>query len=68
MSNFINSSNIADYDHDPATGELIVTFKSGRRYKYKGVPTKVADGLQASLSPGRYVWDNIRGQYDAEEL
>jgi len=66
--NFINSSNIADYDHDPQSGDLVITFKSGRRYKYKGVSTQVADGLQASLSPGRYVWDNIRDQYEVEEL
>ena len=68
MTDFLNSSNIANYDHDPATGDLTVSFKSGRTYRYRDVPPRVAEGLRASLSPGRYVWDYIRGQYEFEEL
>ncbi len=60
----LDSSNIASADHDPATGDLRVTFKNGSTYIYSNVPEHVVEGLHSAESAGGYLNSQIKGQYD----
>ncbi len=60
----LDSSNIASADHDPATGDLRVTFKNGSTYVYADVPEDVAAGLHSAESAGQYLNSEIKGQYE----
>jgi len=44
------SSVIRAFDYDPAAHKLAVTFVTGRRYAYLGVPEEVASDLRKAPS------------------
>ena len=60
---FPDSSVIRTADYDPDARTLDVTFKSGRRYTYFGVPDWEFDGLVTATSAGEYFNTRIRDQY-----
>lgn len=64
----LKSSNLAGYVHDPATGDLTVSFRNGSRYRYANVPIDVVSGLAEAKSPGSYLAGTIRGKFDAKRL
>ena len=51
--------NVASHDYDEETKTLTVTFASGKRYRYAGVPKDVAAGF----SGGSYLRSAIIGKY-----
>ena len=51
--------NVASHDYDEKTETLTVTFASGKRYSYAGVPKDVAAGF----SGGSYLRSAIIGKY-----
>lgn len=57
------SSVIRDYVYDPATAALDVTFVTGRRYRYSGVPGAVVAGLERAASKGGYFNRRIRDRF-----
>ncbi|WP_404339633.1 KTSC domain-containing protein [Sphingomonas sp. MMS12-HWE2-04] len=57
------SSVIRRWDYDEAEARLDVTFVSGRRYSYHGVPAEVAQGMRAAVSCGSYFNQHIRDRY-----
>jgi lysyl-tRNA synthetase class 2 len=48
--------------------ELEIVFTSGRHYVYRDVPPRVAEGLRAAPSKGRYFNAHIRDRYGFTEL
>lgn len=49
-------------------GELLVEFRTGMVYSYRGVPSSRAENLVHSSSPGDYFKWNIRGSFDANKV
>jgi hypothetical protein len=62
------STVIRSFDYHPATGALDVTFVSGRRYRYAGVPEAVARAFREAFSKGRFFNAHIRDAYRYVEL
>ncbi len=62
------SSVIAKHHYDPATATLTVTFVTGRRYAYAGVPADEYAALRRSFSKGGWFNRHIRDRYPATEL
>ena len=62
------SSVIRKFEYDPAGHRLAVTFVSGKRYAYIGVPEDVADAFRNAFSKGEYFNDVIRDHYPFERL
>lgn len=62
------SSVIRAFAYDPAEQKLAVTFISGRRYAYLGVPEDVAQDLRTAPSKGEYFNTAIRDRYPFERL
>ncbi len=62
------SSVIRAFDYDPAARRLTVTFVTGRRYAYLGVPEDVARDLRQAFSKGEYFNTAIRDHYPFERL
>lgn len=59
----LDSSNVAAMKYDADKGELHVKFKNGGTYVYEGVPPDVAEDMYHSSSAGRFVQENLKGQY-----
>ena len=62
------SSVIRAFDYDAAAHRLAVTFVSGKRYAYLGVPSGVADHLGWAPSKGEYFNAAIRDLYPFERM
>ena len=62
------SSVIRAFNYDPAEHTLAVTFVTGRRYAYLGVPEDVARDLRKASSKGEYFNATIRDRYPFERL
>lgn len=48
--------------------KLTISFNSGNKYIYNGVPAEVIDGLWEAESAGSYFYKNIRGQYNTQKV
>jgi lysyl-tRNA synthetase class 2 len=62
------SSVIRCFDYDPRAQALDVEFISGRRYRYRAVPTEVAEAFRRAFAKGRFFNARIRDAYECEEL
>jgi hypothetical protein len=62
------SSVIRAFNYDPAEHKLAVTFVTGRRYAYLGVPEDVASDFREAHSKGEYFNEAIRDNYRFERL
>jgi hypothetical protein len=62
------STVIRSYLYDPAKSELWITFVSGRRYIYAGVPQHVFDSFKAASSRGAFFNREIRDRYAFREV
>lgn len=62
------SSVIRTFDYDAAGHRLAVTFVSGKRYAYFGVPEQVAHDFRQAISKGEYFNDAIRDHYPFERV
>ena len=61
------STVIRGFAYDPASETLTVTFVSGRRYAYAGVPEEVAAAFRGAFAKGRFFNAAIRDRYPARE-
>ena len=62
------SSVIRSFAYDPEQRRLAVTFVSGKRYAYLGVPEGVASDFGRAFSKGEYFNAAIRDLYPFEKL
>lgn len=59
------SSVIRRFDYDAAQRVLRVTFTSGRRYAYHGVPPDLPEAWRAAFSKGVFFNRHIRDRFPA---
>lgn len=64
----LESSSLRSLGYDPTTNTLEVEFKSGRVYRYLGVPPAAAAALRTAASPGAYFTRQIRNNYECWRL
>jgi hypothetical protein len=62
------SSVIRKSDYLPETGELLITFTTGRRYLYSSVPEEEVRRFRAASSKGVHFNRYIRDRYRCREL
>jgi lysyl-tRNA synthetase class 2 len=61
------STVIRSFSYRPQSGELDVTFTTGRRYLYRNVPPEAAEALRGAFAKGRHFNRHIRGRYAFDE-
>lgn len=68
MSNYIkvNSSNINAICYEG--NDLLVEYKSGTKYRYKGVPKNTYDDFMNAESKGRFMNESVKGKFEYERL
>jgi hypothetical protein len=59
----VSSSVMNEVEYDPSRRRLAVRFNHGGWYTYLGVPARVAEGLLAAPSLGRYFHARIRDRF-----
>lgn len=59
----VESSNIISVGYDETTSSMYVNYSSGT-YKYDGVDKSVYESFLTSPSKGRFMNENIKGQYN----
>lgn len=59
----VESSNIISVGYDETTSSMYVNYPSGT-YKYDGVDKSVYESFLTSPSKGRFMNENIKGQYN----
>jgi KTSC domain len=57
------SSNISRFGYDESNKTLAVEFKSGGEYHYYDVSQVVFEQMQAAVSKGQFLAQNIKGHY-----
>lgn len=62
------STVIRRFDYKAETKELEITFTTGRRYLYSGVPEEEVRCFRSAFSKGVYFNRHIRDQYRYREL
>lgn len=68
MKEKLDSSVLQDMEYELLTETLILTFKTGKRYAYEGVPAEVVHSLMTAPSSGQVFNREIRNNYRATEL
>jgi len=61
------STVIASFEYDESSQELIITFISGVKYRYKDVPHDVYLQMKASREKGIYFNKKVRGKFHFEK-
>ena len=64
----VESAAIREIDYEPRARRLRVTFRSGERYAYRGVPAEVCRAFVEADSKGRFFQAQIRDRYAFERL
>ena len=59
----LDSSCLTWVEYDPFTGTMELTFRSGRHYTLRHVPSRHYHGLLTSDSPGWYFNACLKGRY-----
>ena len=62
------STVIRHFDYDAAEQALIVTFTTGRVYRYAEVPPDLAERFRAAFAKGRFFNARIRDRFAFTEL
>ena len=60
------STAIRSFAYDADHEQLMIEFITGRRYRYAGVPSKVADAMRKASSKGGFFNRRIRDLYPFE--
>lgn len=68
MMHEVESSNVKAIGYETETNTLKVEYKSGLKYEYSDVPANVFDELLESVSKGKYMNQNIKGQYEGRRV
>lgn len=63
QQSFPGSSALSSATYDEERKELTVTFKSGRAYTYRNVPSETYEQLTTADSPGSFWRSEIKDQY-----
>lgn len=61
-------SNVEGHSYSAETGQLTVTYRGGRSYRYDGVDPKTAEALEKSGSKGAFLHGSIIGKFSATKI
>jgi hypothetical protein len=64
----VQSSVMTFVKYDDDTGELDITFTSGKTYRYLHVPLEIYDGLLDAGSKGTFFNENIKDSFVCSEV
>ena len=64
----VHSSAMTFVKYDDDSGELDITFTSGKTYRYREVPLEIYDGLLEAESKGEFFNDNIKHVFVYSEV
>jgi hypothetical protein len=64
----VDSSMMTDVAYDEDSGELDITFTSGKTYRYLNVPPDIHAGLLEAESKGQYFNDYIKYEFVWSEV
>ena len=64
----VHSSAMTFVKYDDDSGELDITFTSGKTYRYLNVPPEVYDGLLDAESKGEFFNQNIKDDFVSSEV
>jgi hypothetical protein len=59
----MTSTVIQSFKYDSVRNELLVVFRSGRRYVYEDVPEDTYAGLRQAFSKGEFFNEHIRERF-----
>jgi hypothetical protein len=62
------STVIRCFEYDASTQQLLVEFRSGRRYVYEQVPADIHTRLRGAFSKGEFFNRHIRDKYPFRSL
>lgn len=62
------STTIASHGYDPETQRMVIQFKNGNVYEYKGVPKEIYDQFTDSESQGSFHAVNVKGRYATNRI
>ena len=62
------STTISQHGYHPESQTMVVHFKNGNVYEYRGVPPEVYKAYQNSESQGSFFAENIKGRYTTNKL
>lgn len=62
------STVIRRFAYDASSRTLVVTFVTGRRYRYRAVPAAAVEAFRAAFSKGQHFNAEIRDRYPFEEI
>lgn len=57
------STNVGLHGYDPNSQTMLMQFKNGRVYEYRGLPQEVYDQYRTAESQGSFFANNIKGRY-----
>jgi lysyl-tRNA synthetase class 2 len=57
------STVIRSFTYHPAQSQLEITFQSGKRYVYDGVPLEVYEAMKNAFSKGEFFNEHIRDRF-----
>lgn len=63
---FTYSTNIKRVQYE--SPDMFITFKQGRRYRFKNVPEDAYQALIEAPSTGKHYYEHIQGKFDYEEM
>jgi len=63
-----NSSHVSSTSYDHETGQLIIEFTGGRRYRYDDVSPETASGIDKADSIGRYLHAHVIGKHSVTKI
>jgi KTSC domain len=61
------STVIRSFKYDEASRTLLITFQSGRRYRYIDVPAETAEEMRGAFAKGGFFNSRIRGRFTFEK-
>jgi YD repeat-containing protein len=61
------SAVIHRYEYDEASRTLLITFRSGKRYRYLDVPAEIFTGLRAAFAKGVFFNAQIKDRFACRE-
>lgn len=59
-----NSKSVSKLEYSEDTKTLIITYTTGKRYEYEGVPESVVTDMTKAESVGQYINQHIKGKYN----
>jgi hypothetical protein len=64
----VPSNVIHSFQYDASRQELLVVFRSGRRYVYEQVPEETYTAMRRSFSKGEFFNEHIRERYNFRRI